>query len=93
MLEGHSRLSVVTVEDKPFTLCLHGFLRILIVINYAKPMYIPVSHWYPARWPTECTGGSASRQGQAVQWEEQTWLPLVGPKLEIWTEMREAVSY
>ena len=72
---------------------LHGFLRILIVINYAKPMYRPVSHWYPACWPIEGTGGSASRQGQAVQWEEQTWLPLVGPKLEIGTEMREAVSY
>ena len=56
-------------------------------------MYIPVSHWYPACWPTEGTGGSASRQGQAVQWEEHTWLHLVGPKLEIGTEMREAVSY
>ena len=54
---------------------------------------IPVSHWYPACWPTEGTGGSASRQGQAVQWEEHTWLHLVGPKLEIGTEMREAVSY
>lgn len=56
-------------------------------------MYRPVSHWYPACWPIEGTGGSASRQGQAVKWEEQTWLPLVGPKLEIGTEMREAVSY
>lgn len=40
-------------------------------------------------WFTEGTGGSASIQGQAVQWEEHGWLPLVGPKLEIGTEMRK----
>ena len=71
---------------------LHGFLCILIVINYAKPMYIPVSHWCPACWPTEGTGGSAPIKGHVVQWEEHSWLPLVGPKLEIGTEIREAVS-
>lgn len=55
-------------------------------------MYIPVSHWCPACWPTEGTGGSAPIKGHVVQWEEHSWLLLVGPKLEIGTEIREAVS-
>lgn len=72
---------------------LHGFLQLLIAINYAKPTYIPQSLTGVLLAGLLKALEACSIEVQVVQWKEHIWLPLVGPKLELGTKIMEAVSY